>query len=158
MKSRTITRIGLFAAVVCLFCTSCRDQDFDWEEHYRENVEYQYQEIIKSIFGDIAPDHSWDYSFYSTVGGLEMTTRSTPANGTLIKTVTNNGISSDIYHENGWYEVPSSLITWFNQKLPEKKIIQAKETLSQLKCQNMVLRLHLFTPVSHWFGIFTFSK
>lgn len=125
MKTRAILRIESFAAVVCLFCASCRDQDFDWEEHYRENVEYQYQEIIKSIFGEISPDQSWDFSGFSAadtvaeenVGG----TRTVPTGCTSIKQIDTTDGKKDIYYsDNDWYQVPTDLISWFKRELPEK--------------------------------------
>lgn len=125
MKTRAILRIESFAAVVCLFCASCRDQDFDWEEHYRDNVEYQYQEIIKSIFGQISPDQSWDFSGFSAaetvveenIGG----TRAVPSDD---YTSLANRDGKDIYVNNqtddGWFLVPTDLISWFKRELPEK--------------------------------------
>ena len=54
--------IALFLGASALSLTSCRDNDFDWNEHYNQNVEHAYAEIIESVFGEIGPDFSWDLS------------------------------------------------------------------------------------------------
>lgn len=119
MKLRDYFGVTVFSATLALLYSSCRDQDFDWEDHYRENVEYQYQEIIKSIFGEISPDQSWDFSGFSaadTVATINfLGTRA--ANGTNITTI--NG--HEIYRENSWYENYQGLIKYANTQLIETK-------------------------------------
>ena len=125
MKLRNYFGLTVISATLALLYSSCRDQDFDWEDHYRENVEYQYQEIIKSIFGEISPDQSWDFSGFSAadtvaeenVGG----TRTVPTGCTSIKQIDTTDGKKDIYYsDNDWYQVPPALINWFKSELPEK--------------------------------------
>ena len=69
MKLRKINTLGMSAKTIALFLgasalsfTSCRDNDFDWNEHYNQDVEHAYAEFIESVFGEIGPDFSWDLS------------------------------------------------------------------------------------------------
>ena len=61
----TIIVVAFFASMV----SSCEVQDFDWEEARQNNPDYKYEQVCKSVFGEVAPDQSWDFSGFSVEGG-----------------------------------------------------------------------------------------
>lgn len=68
MKTRVFYIFGFVVFATILAMTSCRDQDFDFEEAYRANPIVEFEHNFETIFGKIAPDQSWDFSGYGDSG------------------------------------------------------------------------------------------
>lgn len=65
MKNRIFTIGILLSAAITV--TSCRN-DFDFDGHYMEKLEYAYAKSFQKIYGEIDPDQSWDFSTFGTKG------------------------------------------------------------------------------------------
>ena len=119
MKLRNNNTLGMSAKTIALFLgasalslTSCRDNDFDWAAHHRENIESGFRQIFESVFGDISPDQSWDFTGFPTAEDMSGTRANTGNTGFY-----DNDDPTD------YYNVPSKTIEWFQEKLPENCII-----------------------------------
>lgn len=67
-------------AIFALAISSCRDNDFDWEEYYCESAEYRYEKIFEEVYGKkIDPNQSWDFSSYADYTDSISDTRATRA-------------------------------------------------------------------------------
>lgn len=102
----------IFAVTLCVAFYSCRDDNFDWDKAHSvgKEVESAYAEHFKEIFGEVSPTQSWDFTQTSgtRAGSLAMPERFGGYSG-------NSRLGSD-----SWYNVPSELTTWLDQKLPEQ--------------------------------------
>ena len=84
MKTRVFYIFGFVVFATILAMTSCRDQDFDFEEAYRANPIVEFEHNFETIFGKIAPDQSWDFSGYTykPEAQIEETRAGNPGEGT----------------------------------------------------------------------------
>lgn len=63
MKHYFSTSSLLFLLFISInILSSCRDQNYDWNAAKKDQRVEQYEESFKSIFGDIDPQQSWDFS------------------------------------------------------------------------------------------------
>lgn len=102
----------ILALTLCVAISSCRDDNFDWDKAHSvgKEVESAYAEHFKEIFGEVSPTQSWDFT------QQDATTRATLAGPTKFGGYSGNSrLGSD-----SWYNVPSELTTWLDQKLPEQ--------------------------------------
>ena len=110
LTKRFFSFISVLAIISGL--SSCRDNSFDWDKAHSNmtEVENAYAEHFKEIFGEVSPTQSWDFTQtpVTRAGSLAMPERFGGYSG-------NSRLGSD-----SWYNVPSELTTWLDQKLPEQ--------------------------------------
>lgn len=102
LKQSPYIWIGAFV----LSFASCADQNFDWEAAYRQNVDYAYKETFQSIFGNIDPDQSWDFSLMSQPAFSR-------AGSNLNFDITTVSTTESLY------PVQDLTLTWMQEHLPE---------------------------------------
>lgn len=51
--------LSILVAIFALAISSCRDNDFDFEEHYFNTAEQQFQKQFHDQFGEIDPEQDW---------------------------------------------------------------------------------------------------
>lgn len=104
MKHYFSTSSLLFLLFISInILSSCRDQNYDWNAAKKDQRVEQYEESFKSIFGDIDPQQSWDFS---TCGNESVTRAASFANGTTVPVRTElNSFSVSDYSKN--YPSPS---------------------------------------------------
>ena len=78
IKNFYLLLVAFFAAGL----VSCSDHNFDWESARRTNIEYNYAQNFKAIYGDIDPNQNWDFSYFGRSSSQNIATRAKGDGGT----------------------------------------------------------------------------